>query len=161
METKQQWQPPQEPKKGPNIVLIGCVILAAIPVALVLLGAITGVIFKKPPPAKPAPPVVKQEARNLSPRQIVTEWLTLQQQGNAAAQSAWCQNSPRVQSFAVEEFRVDNEVVEQDEAYVAIQIRGKNAFGASLVKSATVRLLRTEGKRPDLPAWCIFGITEL
>lgn len=159
--SKAQWQPsgaPNPPKKPISLVFAGCVILLCIPLALALLGALTGVIFpKKPPP--PRPPSV--DIADLSPTQIVEAWLgKVQASDQVKASNAWCLDTPEITFTGLEEWSIQNEVINEDRALVAVRIKSKSKMGVTQTKSGTVTLQRT-GYRKGERSWCIVGFREL
>lgn len=151
---KQQWLPPG-PKVSPAVV--GCVVLLCIPVALAMLGVLTGVIFpKKPPP--PRPPSV--DIADLSPTQIVEAWLgKVQASDQVKASNAWCLDTPEITFTGLEEWSIQNEVINEDRALVAVRIKSKSKMGVTQTKSGTVTLQRT-GYRKGERSWCIVGFRE-
>lgn len=153
---KQQWVAP-EPKKPLNLVMVGCAVLLCIPLALAMLGALTGVIFPKKPPPLKLPPV---DIADLSPTQIVEAWLgKIQASDQAKASNAWCLDTPEVTFTGLEEWSIQNEVVNGDRALVAVQVKSKSKLGVVQVKSGTVTLQRTGYKKGER-SWCIVGFRE-
>jgi hypothetical protein len=154
---KQQWTPP-EPKKPLNLVIVGCVVLLCIPLALAMLGALTGVILPKKPPLPKSPPV---DVADLSPTQIVEAWLNrIQASDQVKASNAWCLDTPEVTFTGLEEWSIQNGVVTGDRALVAVQVKSKSKLGVVQVKSGTVTLQRTGYKKGER-SWCIVGFREL
>jgi hypothetical protein len=154
---KQQWTPP-EPKKPLNLVIVGCVVLLCIPLALAMLGALTGVILPKKPPLPKSPPV---DVADLSPTQIVEAWLgRIQTSDQVKASNAWCLDTPEVTFTGLEEWSIQNGVVTGDRALVAVQVKSKSKLGVVQVKSGTVTLQRTGYKKGER-SWCIVGFREL
>jgi hypothetical protein len=154
---KRQWTP-AEPKKPLNLVMVGCIALLCIPLALAMLGVLTGVIFPKKPPLPKPPPV---DVADLSPTQIVEAWLgKIQASDQVKASNAWCLDTPEVTFTGLEEWSIQNEVINEDRALVAVRVKSKSKLGVTQTKSGTVTLQRT-GYRKGERSWCIVGFREL
>jgi hypothetical protein len=78
----------------------------------------------------------------------------------ARASNAWCLDTPEVTFTGLEEWSIQNEVINEDRALVAVRVKSKSKLGVTQTKSGTVTLQRT-GYRKGERSWCIVGFREL